>query len=799
MDKNQLKMLERCLQTASDAGSPIDQAQRFIDSLYIPLPWQWEFHAMAREADKLDGPVDIGVGGARGPGKSHAVLSQVALDDCQRVDRLKCLFLRQTGVAAKESFDDLIEKVVIGHVPYERVNNTLKVGNGSRIILGGFKNANDIDKYIGIEYDVIIVEELNQLTEEKYTKLRGSLRTSKAGWRPRVYTSFNPGGIGHAFVKERYITPHREGTEKETRFVGSTYKSNPHSNKEYVEYLESLTGDLGKAWREGEWDLFAGQVFGELSHIHRLKPMVPSVTFDHYLSFDWGYSEKSLFASYLSVVIKMKTEDGRNFQRIITYREWAGNLKSPHKWAEEIYKGCALLGVKPIKGVADSSMFDRQSGGGKPIAKLMREKWKELHGGPWCPMVPGTKNRIGRVATVHNWLSIGPDGLPYLMITETCRYLLSSLPLLIHDELRVDDVDCFVAGTMIMTSQGERPVETIRNGDFVNTPLGYRKVYITSEPKKAPVTKVELSNGRNLIGTSYHKVFAEGKGLIELQNLSMFDILKEWNTTKLSWWFIKASHIEDTLQEGITKQMELMLQRGTQIFIVKCGLIIMGSFLLISMFTILTIIRITIVLATLPSLISTNTLNFTTTREQTYKRNFQVGESQMGEKRRYMIMLLKCIKEVLLGNWRVAIVANLLQQKVRYKKAVQRNVGNNGLIKRIQKYVRYAKTYSSSKTRNTHKPVHITAVGSYGEKKVYSFTVEKSHLYYANGVLVTNTDSDDHGYDSISYFLYEVPFISINKGPIDYKQGASPKRVEWTKDGKQQIALDVREFENMYE
>lgn len=175
---NQQALL-KCLQIAKIAGCPQEQVKRFIEIGHIPFPWQWEFHAAAREADHADGPVDIGAGGARGPGKSHAVLAQAALDDCQRVANLKILFIRQTGVAAQESFDDLVLKVLYGRIAYKKTSNVLKLGDGCRILMGGFKDENDIDKYIGIEYDIIIVEEINQLTEEKYTKLRGSLRTSK--------------------------------------------------------------------------------------------------------------------------------------------------------------------------------------------------------------------------------------------------------------------------------------------------------------------------------------------------------------------------------------------------------------------------------------------------------------------------------------------------------------------------------------------------------------------------------------------------------------------------------------------
>ena len=59
----------------------------------------------------------------------------------------------------------------------------------------------------------------------------------------------------------------------------------------------------------------------------------------------------------------------------------------------------------------------------------------------WLNPVKGNNNRIARVATWHNWLSIAPDGLPYLLITESCPNLLRTLPLLVYDENKVEDVD----------------------------------------------------------------------------------------------------------------------------------------------------------------------------------------------------------------------------------------------------------------------------------------------------------------------------------------------------------------------
>lgn len=428
-----MENLQKCINLAQEVGCPRDQVERLIKSAYIPLPWQWEFHAMAREADKPDGPVDIGTGGARGPGKSHAVLSQVALDDCQRVPKLKGLFLRQTGVSAKESFDDLVDKVVSGHVPFEKVNGILKFQNGSKIILGGFKDEKDIDKYIGIEYDVIIVEELNQLTEEKYTKLRGSLRTSKQNWRPRMYTSFNPGGIGHAWIKERYIIPHRENSEGKTRFIGSTYKQNPYLNPEYLDYLEGLTGDLGKAWREGEWDLFAGQYFAEFRYaIHVCKPFDILPHWTRIIMGDYGYSKPS--AIYWGA---MDEDDNMYLYRELyvtnhTYEQLTTEICANTAPNEEIRYWVFDPAIWAKKGETELSGME-----------IMYRKYREITG-KGLNMIKANNDRV------IGWNALREYLKPYqkddkvmakLQIFSTCENLIRTLPALIYDKIRVEDLD----------------------------------------------------------------------------------------------------------------------------------------------------------------------------------------------------------------------------------------------------------------------------------------------------------------------------------------------------------------------
>ena len=420
--------MAKCIEAARLSGCPKDQTKLLLDSGYVPLRWQWLFHSAARRADLADGPVDIGVGGARGPGKSHVVLSQAALDDCQRINGLKGLFLRQTGVSAKESFDDLIDKVVKGRVQFEHTLASLKFPNGSKILLGGFEHDSDIDKYIGIEYDFIIVEELNQLTGERYKKLRGSLRTSKSNWRPRMYTSFNPGGIGHDFVKKRYVIPKRENKIKDVWFIDSNYKQNPYLNKEYIDYLESLEGSLGKAWRDGDWDTFEGMYFSEWDiKSHVCEPFAIPDTWFKYRSIDPSGREGVTSCHWYAV-----DSNGR----VYAYKEYYATGRD----IDEHAKAIARLSqdrdgiVEDYRyTVVDTAAFAK-AGYSETTAEIYERNGV-------IGLIPGAKERVVGWNGVHTYLRVNEiTKQPLLKIFKNCYNLIRTIPLAQHDELHPEDV-----------------------------------------------------------------------------------------------------------------------------------------------------------------------------------------------------------------------------------------------------------------------------------------------------------------------------------------------------------------------
>src|SRR3990172_6558744 len=268
-------ILATYLSTARQAGCPPDQLLNFRRGGYVAQPRQLAFSAAAGECDQPGGPTQIGFGGARGPGKSHGAFAQVALDDCQRVPNLKWLYLRRVGKKAREQFEDLRAAVLSGtEHRYNRAEGVIYFPNGSRILIGHFNNESDIDDYLGTAYDGILTEEATTLTLTKRRAVRDSNRSSIPNWRPRMYDTTNPGGVGHAWFKALYIVPARAGIlGGDTRFIFATVSDNKFVDPGYQRRLEENTGWRLRSYRYGDWDIVAGQYFSNFHHdTHVLPP-----------------------------------------------------------------------------------------------------------------------------------------------------------------------------------------------------------------------------------------------------------------------------------------------------------------------------------------------------------------------------------------------------------------------------------------------------------------------------------------------------------------------------------------------
>lgn len=418
--------IERYLRAARDAGCPEDQIRNLLRAGIVLQPKQLEASAAARLCDEPGGPTQLGFGGARGGGKSHWGMAQVGADDAQRCPGLKILVLRKVGKSLKEGFEDLLRRM-FGSLEYRYVpsQHLVEFANGSRILLGHFQKESDIDAYLGLEYDVILVEEATTLSASKIKAIRTCLRTSKPNWRPRMYYTTNPGNIGHAWFKALFITPYQAKREVDTRFIPATVEDNAFVNAEYFDTLNSLTGWQLRAWRDGDWDIAAGQFFTTFRRdVHVIKPFAIPANWRCWSSLDYGFTHYT--AAYL-----LAEGDGT----IYVIAEHAARQTLVPQHVKDI---TAMLGRWniPISRlstfVAGADVFAKRHDGATIAAE-----YKKLG----ITLKPANDDRINGAGEILSRLGDVDRGIaPRLKIFETCPRLIETLPLLQHDPHRAEDV-----------------------------------------------------------------------------------------------------------------------------------------------------------------------------------------------------------------------------------------------------------------------------------------------------------------------------------------------------------------------
>ncbi len=101
--------------------------------------------------------------------------------------------------------------------------------------------------------------------------------------------------------------------------------------------------------------------------------------------------------------------------------------------------------------------------------------------------------------------------------------------------------DCFVAGTLIRTPRGQVPIESIREGDVVCTPMGVRQVVHTWESESDQITTAAFSNGASLSGKGKHEVFTWDAGWVRLDGLVKVNGLESDSLTRRAAWFLRRS------------------------------------------------------------------------------------------------------------------------------------------------------------------------------------------------------------------------------------------------------------------
>lgn len=388
----------------------------------------------------------IGYGGARGGGKSWALRTKFILL-AFNYPGLKLLLLRKTLPELRENHLLPMLALLNGIAKYKKDERAFIFPNGSRIRLGYCDSENDIYQYQGQEYDVIGVEECTHFTFQQIQFLTTCNRSTRKDFKPRMYFTGNPGGVGHNWFKRLFVKGiYEEGEDPDDyEFIPATVDDNTvlmKYNPEYVKVLDALPEKLRQAHRFGNWDIFEGQFFEEFRDLpehykdrqftHVIEPFTPPRHWRIYRSFDWGYA-KPFSCGWWAV------DDDNVCYRIL---EFYGCTSTPNEGvkmtADKVFSEIhrietehPYLSGKQIIGVADPAIWDAQYGESIADTAAKYQVFFEK----------GDHKRIPGWMQVHYRLSFDDNGYPMMYIFKTCKNFIRTIPLLMFDKHIQEDID----------------------------------------------------------------------------------------------------------------------------------------------------------------------------------------------------------------------------------------------------------------------------------------------------------------------------------------------------------------------
>jgi len=739
-------------------GCSLEQVENFVNAGIVLQPKQLEIAALCRQCDAPDGPIEILAGGGRGSGKTNGILAQIFADDCQRVKGLKVLCLRKVGKANKEQIEDFRKKLLmrLKH-NYREQKQEILFENGSMVIMGNFLNEADIEKYLGLEYDLIYIMESNQLTASKKVNILSCLRTNKPNWRPRCYQDTNPGGIDHVGNKRKFVDPWKSGTQTNTRYIHSVVDDNKFVNPEYKKFLETLVGWQRMAWLEGSWEFMAGSFF---SNFYESVHVYPNQQTDlntksivrWFAGLDYGFSHPTAFT------LGCETESGDIF--VVGTYSAANTLIEEH--AANIFNLLALhnVSIDELEFIAAGRDCFKVDKDGSTVATEYSERGVHL-----TAVHIDRINAWSQVAEVFG--DVSKQIRPRCFIHKNCPDLVVQIQVAQCDPKKPNDIlkmnanpedgsggddeleSCVSGDTKIIIPNGEIKIKSIFAGDYVLTRNGFKKVLSAGVTKKnAKIKILKLENGTELKITGNHRIWIVGKGWKRLD--------ETWEGCDIL--LCQTSYCQQLMSESLTESDFIGIQnqnkerldvisghpliigeRGFKCFTKKYGSILMEK--LKKAFTSIT--------KTKTRLITTLKIWSVSQAQNTIKSILknETKHTKSGETKSLEHQDCRCVnpEEQLSEN---VFNAEFQLQGGTISKKEKHFAGNCALkngggeadfttcrenVRTVQKHLQ-----QTNHQKQSFVPCRVSTITDGGSEDVYNLEVEDCPEYFANGVLVHN-------------------------------------------------------------
>lgn len=402
-------------------------------------------------------------GGAAGGGKSDAIIAEAL----RQVDNpnYRAIIFRKTYPQCRELIIKSLRiySQAFPDAVYNGSEHYWRFPSGAKIYFGSMPNSTSYLNYQGLSFSYIAFDELTHFTQEEYEYMISRNRADGEGLRVYIRATANPGGIGHGWVKERFITASEPGvpyfvecevtdksgnriTAKRDRiFIPSSVFDNDallKNDPNYLANLAMLPESQKKALLYGDWDSYEGQVFTEFKNnpagyetgidTNVIAPFEIPRSWRRYRSFDFGYSRP--FAVQWWAI----DYDGRAY----LYRQLYGSATAnnqglklePSEIARKIREiEDELECGNTIYGIADPSIWDESRGRDGTVIRMFEKEGVYFE--------KGKNDRLSGKMQCHYRFKPDENGKAMAYVFSTCKPFLRTIPALVYDSVNVEDVN----------------------------------------------------------------------------------------------------------------------------------------------------------------------------------------------------------------------------------------------------------------------------------------------------------------------------------------------------------------------
>jgi len=320
-----------------------------------------------------------------------------------------------------------------------------------------FRNLDDPSKYQSSEWALIGVDELTKNDYDTFTQLRMRLRfTGLDDPECQFVGCSNPGGVGHGWVKQLWMDRNFSDEwispidyRPSFAYVPAVAKDNPYLSKGYWAVLHTLPKNLQKPFILGDWNIFVGQAFPELSKVthgykigSRKQPFPPGSPI--YMTFDWGFGKP------FSIAWWHTDGDGRVY-RAASWYGWNGTPDTglrleDSKIAQGIVDRETKMGIwkKVLARYAGPDCFSKKpdykgGGQGPSTAEVFSQYGINLsRGDPSRELkIRQFRERL-KVVVDEKGVQVAP---PMMLISEADDNFWRTVPNLVMDTTNPEDID----------------------------------------------------------------------------------------------------------------------------------------------------------------------------------------------------------------------------------------------------------------------------------------------------------------------------------------------------------------------